>query len=333
MVLRIENVTKHFGQSKALSDVSLAVGEREFVCLLGPSGCGKTTLLRLIAGLMPMDSGRILFDGLDLTRTPARQRNFGIVFQSYSLFPGMTVAANIGYGLKIRGEAPADVRRRVAQLLDMIQLPQFADRYPWQLSGGQQQRVALARAVAVRPRLLLLDEPLSALDAKVRAELRQQIRQIQQELGIPTVMVTHDQEEALTLSDRIICMQQGQVAQEGTPRDLYCHPATKFVADFMGISNLIAIDIAARLDPALVPGASQMPAPAFLCVRPEHLRLTPGDGAQIQGVQFLGNVSRIQLIWQGLSLIAEEPGVTTWAPGDTAHLEISHDSASWITAD
>lgn len=333
MVLRIENVTKHFHQSKALNSVSMSVGEREFVCLLGPSGCGKTTLLRLIAGLIPLESGRIFLDNQDLTRTPARERNFGIVFQSYSLFPGMTVAANIGYGLKIRGEAPATMHRRVGELLEMIRMTEFADRYPWQLSGGQQQRVALARAVAVKPRLLLLDEPLSALDAKVRTDLRQQIRQIQQELGIPTVMVTHDQEEALTLSDRIVCMRQGEVAQEGTPEDLYCRPVTKFVAEFMGVSNLIAAQQASELDPELRVDRDQIPQPQFLCVRPEHVHLSKGGPAQVTSVQFLGNVSRVRVEWRGMNLTAEEHGMTAWVKGDTVAVSISPAHANWIQAD
>ncbi|MBV9558121.1 MAG: ATP-binding cassette domain-containing protein, partial [Pseudolabrys sp.] len=220
MELALEGVGKTFAGATALEDISFSVVSPDFVCLLGPSGCGKTTLLRLIAGLTEADTGTITLDGVDLSGTSARERNFGIVFQAYSLFPNMTVAENIGYGLRIRREPSGQIKRRVDELLDLIQLPQLADRYPWQLSGGQQQRVALARAVAVTPKLLLLDEPLSALDAKVRVELRSEIRALQKRLGILTIMVTHDQEEALTLADRVVCMQRGRVAQIGTPKDL-----------------------------------------------------------------------------------------------------------------
>ncbi len=226
MHLVIDQVRKTFGPVAALDNVSLSVDAGEFVCLLGPSGCGKTTLLRIIAGLLTMDSGTLTLAGRDLTLVPARQRGFGIVFQSYSLFPNMTVADNIGYGLKLRGTPREKIDARVRELLALIKLPQIADRFPWELSGGQQQRVALARAIAVEPSLLLLDEPLSALDAKVRAELREEIHDVQRRLKIPTVMVTHDQEEALTLADRIVCMSRGRIEQSGSPTDLYLRPAT-----------------------------------------------------------------------------------------------------------
>ena len=213
--------------SQRSTNVSIEIERGEFVCLLGPSGCGKTTLLRLIAGLSELNGGEILLEGAALSNLPARKRGFGIVFQSYSLFPNMTVAENIGYGLKIRGTPRSEIAQRVTELLGLVKLPQVADKFPGQLSGGQQQRIALARAIAVDPRLLLLDEPLSALDAKVRAELRGEIRQVQRSLGIPTLMVTHDQEEALALADKIICMNHGVVVQAGTPEDLYHRPATR----------------------------------------------------------------------------------------------------------
>ncbi|MDN3719661.1 ATP-binding cassette domain-containing protein [Roseibium salinum] len=252
MYLTVRNATKTFGSFTALDNVSIEIDQGEFVCLLGPSGCGKTTLLRLIAGLSELNGGEILLEGAALSDLPARKRGFGIVFQSYSLFPNMTVAENIGYGLKIRGTPWAEISRRVMELLELVKLPQVADNFPGQLSGGQQQRIALARAIAVDPRVLLLDEPLSALDAKVRAELRSEIRHVQRSLGIPTLMVTHDQEEALALADKIICMNHGVVVQAGTPEDLYHRPATRFVADFMGISNLVPTDPIRREFPDLM---------------------------------------------------------------------------------
>ena len=332
MHLQIEQVRKSFGGVTALDGVSFAVEPREFVCLLGPSGCGKTTLLRLIAGLARPDSGRILLGGCDLTRLPARHRGFGIVFQSYSLFPNMTVARNIGYGLKIRGDSSARIKARVDELLEMIQLPHLADRYPWQLSGGQQQRVALARAVAVDPKLLLLDEPLSALDAKVRSELRQEIRDLQRRLGIPTIMVTHDQEEALTLSDRIVCMQHGRIAQIGTPDELYREPANRFVADFMGVSNLIEPEVIGRWAPQLLKSCPTGPDNGQLaCIRPEDVVLVPGGtGARVSRVQFLGNVSRIHLEWSGGTLIAEQTGRAEIEEGTEMAIDFGASRCTWV---
>jgi iron(III) transport system ATP-binding protein len=320
MHLELEHIRKTFGAVLALDDISFAATAPEFVCLLGPSGCGKTTLLRLIAGLAAPDGGNMRLDGVELARIPARLRGFGIVFQAYSLFPNMTVADNIGYGLRIRG-APADaVKARVAELLDLVQLQHLAARYPFELSGGQQQRVALARAVAVDPKLLLLDEPLSALDAKVRLELRAELRDLQQRLGILTLMVTHDQEEALSLADRIVCMQAGRVAQIGTPDDLYRRPASRFVADFVGRSNLIEQETVRRLAPGLLDGAA---LGHVACVRPEDVTITPGgSGARVHQVEFLGSVSRLHLDWPGGRLIAEQPGRTPLAPGDAVAVEL-----------
>ena len=213
MSLQITDLHKSFDGQVALERIHLAVGASEFVCLLGPSGCGKTTLLRIIAGLLPADGGRITLGGRDLATLPARDRGFGIVFQSYSLFPHMTVAQNVGYGLAIRRTPPDVVQARTAELLDMVKLADYGGRYPAQLSGGQQQRVAIARALAVNPSLLLLDEPLSALDARVRADLRHELREVQRRLGIPTIMVTHDQEEALSMADRVVVMNHGAIEQ------------------------------------------------------------------------------------------------------------------------
>jgi len=331
MRLDLQGVGKTFDGVTALESISISAKAPEFVCLLGPSGCGKTTLLRLIAGLTAPDMGRICLDDTDLSQTPARERGFGIVFQAYSLFPNMTVAANVGYGLRIRGETPARIAARVTELLELIQLPHLADRYPWQLSGGQQQRVALARAVAVEPKLLLLDEPLSALDAKVRVELRSEIRALQQRLGILTIMVTHDQEEALTLADRIVCMQKGRVAQIGTPQELYHRPANRFVADFMGISNLIDLATAQSFAPALLAGRMASDG-TIACVRPEDIVLTPGTGAQVKSVQFLGHISRLLLDWPGGELIVEQPGETALAPGAQVGVGFSSGKHAWVAA-
>ncbi|WP_376843176.1 ABC transporter ATP-binding protein [Burkholderia gladioli] len=239
MHLTVSDLIKTFSGHVALERIDFDVREDEFVCLLGPSGCGKTTLLRIIAGLLDADGGKVMMGERSLLEIPARERGFGIVFQSYSLFPNMTVAQNIGYGMKIRGEPRARIEARCQELLELIRLPHLAGRYPGQLSGGQQQRVAIARAIAVDPALLLLDEPLSALDAQVRVEMRREIHDVQRRLRIPTIMVTHDQEEALTLADKIICMNHGRIEQIGSPRELYERPRTRFVASFVGTSNLL----------------------------------------------------------------------------------------------
>ncbi|WP_137042911.1 ABC transporter ATP-binding protein [Pseudolabrys sp. FHR47] len=333
MRLDLEGLGKHFEGVFALENISLSVEAPEFVCLLGPSGCGKTTLLRLIAGLTTPDEGRIMLDGADLSAVPARERGFGIVFQAYSLFPNMTVAANVGYGLRIRGVAPAKIAARVAELLELTQLPHLADRYPWQLSGGQQQRVALARAVAVEPKLLLLDEPLSALDAKVRVELRAEIRALQRRLGILTIMVTHDQEEAMSLADRIVCMQKGRIAQVGTAQELYHHPASRFVADFMGVSNLIDLKTAERYAPALLADRRSGDGD-IACVRPEDV-IVGADGpqgadARVASVQFLGNISRLVLDWPGGELIAEQPGETALQPGAEVTIGFAANKHAWV---
>ncbi len=330
MRLQLDSIAKSFGSVVALDEISFSAQAPEFICLLGPSGCGKTTLLRLLAGLEQPDHGQILLDSEDLTRIPARDRGFGIVFQAYSLFPNMTVAENIGYGLKIRGASPAEMSARIAELLDLIQLGALADRYPYQLSGGQQQRVALARAVAVRPRLLLLDEPLSALDAKVRTELRGEIRDLQQRLGILTIMVTHDQEEALTLADRIVCMRQGHIAQIGEPDELYHSPANRFVADFMGLSNLMHQEAIRRHAPALMNG-HEPARDDIACIRPEDIRMVEGaSGATVDRVQFLGNVTRLHLDWPGGSLIAEVPGRSALVPGARVGIDFSASRCAWV---
>jgi iron(III) transport system ATP-binding protein len=237
--LRITGLTKKFGEFTALSDVSLEVQESEFICFLGPSGCGKTTLLRAIAGLDIQTYGKIEQAGRDISSLPPAERDFGIVFQSYALFPNLTIERNIGFGLENLGQPAGKVRQRVEELLELVGMPEQGKKYPAQLSGGQQQRVALARAIAISPGLLLLDEPLSALDAKVRVKLRHEVKQLQHKLGITTIMVTHDQEEALTMADRIVVINNGLIEQVGTPEEIYRKPATRFVAEFIGSMNFL----------------------------------------------------------------------------------------------
>lgn len=337
MSLKIESLHKQFAGVAALDNIELQVGATEFVCLLGPSGCGKTTLLRIIAGLLSADSGRILLGEQDLATRPARERGFGIVFQSYSLFPHMTVAQNVGYGLTIRRTASAEVQQRVSQLLQTVKLAGFEQRYPAQLSGGQQQRVAIARALAVNPALLLLDEPLSALDARVRADLRLELREVQRQLGIPTLMVTHDQEEAMSMADRIVCMNQGRIEQVGSPQELYLRPRTRFVANFMGHSNLMSREQVQAHWPQLLahaPAAASDSDDLALCVRPERLQLSAQAGAagRVGQVTFLGSIQRIAVNWMGQSLLAETSSASPFAPGDAVQVDVAPQDCAWVTA-
>ncbi|TXT40574.1 MAG: iron(III) transport system ATP-binding protein [Comamonadaceae bacterium] len=331
MSLEIHDLHKSFDGQVALERITLTVGSSEFVCLLGPSGCGKTTLLRIVAGLLSADAGSITLDGRNLAALPARERGFGIVFQAYSLFAHMTVADNVGYGLRIRHTPAAQVRQRTAELLDMVSLADYGLRYPAQLSGGQQQRVAIARALAVNPALLLLDEPLSALDARVRADLRHELREVQRRLGIPTIMVTHDQEEALAMADRIVCMHGGRIAQSGTPRELYLRPSTQFVANFMGQSNLLTPEQAAQLPSSSLP--AELPASsARLCIRPERLQLsanTQGLG-RVLDATFLGSIQRVQVRWRGMDLLAETSSTQTLAPGDAVDVSCCAEDGVWV---
>ncbi len=311
---------KSFGALRVVKDFSLGIEKGEFVSFLGPSGCGKTTVLRMVAGFETPTSGAIRIDGRDVTGLPANRRKIGMVFQAYALFPNLTVADNIGFGLKVADEDKAAIAKRVAEMLELIGLPQLGNRYPFQLSGGQQQRVALARALAPRPQVLLLDEPLSALDAKIRISLREEIRRIQQELGITTVFVTHDQEEALSISDRIVVMHQGIADQVGTPFDIYNRPATRFVAEFVGTLNLVDADVVeaanGRVRLGEVPVALNRPLSArageriSLALRPETVVLGRAEGhdvvlsGRIAEVHFLGSVIRIRVMVgeQSLSL-------------------------------
>ncbi len=319
--LRIRGLCKRFGSFTALEKVDLDVLEGEFVCFLGPSGCGKTTLLRAIAGLDVQTSGTIEQAGRDISHLPPNARDFGIVFQSYALFPNLTVRANVAYGLEAIRRPRAEVEARVAELLELVGLADQAHKYPAQLSGGQQQRVALARALALRPGLLLLDEPLSALDARVRARLRGEIRDLQRRLGITTIMVTHDQEEALTMADRIVVMNRGRIEQVGTPDEVYARPATPFVADFIGRMNflpghLLAADRVevrgARLRFA-PPLAAAPGRPVTVCLRPEDVVVRDvdrGDNrltAEVGVMEFIGNhfQTTLHVTGTGLDLFAD----------------------------
>jgi iron(III) transport system ATP-binding protein len=286
----------------AVRDVSLEVAPGEFLCFLGPSGCGKTTLLRIIAGLEAPDEGRCLLGDVDLAGVPARRRNFGMVFQSYSLFPTMSARRNVAYGLECRRWDRAAVERRVGEMLALVHLREEADKAPHQLSGGQQQRVALARALAPQPGVLLLDEPLSALDAKVRESLRGEIRDLHRTLGITTIMVTHDQDEAMEMADRIVVMDRGAIAQVGTATDLYHHPATRFVAEFIGRMNVLRLDGPAGAPPALAGAPLRLPAPARVVgIRPEDVERSAGGGGAnevvgtVQKAVFLGSVTHVTL--------------------------------------
>jgi len=241
--LELVNINKAFAETHVVHDFNLSAQQGEFISFLGPSGCGKTTTLRMVAGFELPTSGTITLDNKDMTQVPPNRRNVGMVFQSYALFPNMSVADNIGYGLRVAGKPRAEIVQRVEEMLALIHLEEFGKRYPARLSGGQQQRVALARALAIHPHVLLLDEPLSALDAKIRVELRQEIRRIQRQLGITTIYVTHDQEEALSISDRIVVMNEGHIEQIGTSSEIYNFPKTEFVANFVGQLNLLPVEV------------------------------------------------------------------------------------------
>jgi putative spermidine/putrescine transport system ATP-binding protein len=324
--LELHELRRSFGPVVALQGINIELGQGEFLSLLGPSGCGKTTALRLVAGFDRPDSGRIVVDGKEVTGVSPNKRDMGMVFQAYSLFPNMTAAQNVEFGLKIRRRPGGDRRKRVEELLELVGLGHAGSRYPWQLSGGMQQRVALARALAIEPRVLLLDEPLSALDAKVRVQLREEIRRIQLELGITTLYVTHDQEEALSVSDHVAVMYGGRIEQMGTPAEMYSAPATPFVAEFIGTMN--------RLEATVVDGSSgevehggvrlvlesargrERGERVLVLVRPEALEVEAANGAPTDGNSltgevithtFLGPVTRLKVIGAGSDLIADMP--------------------------
>jgi iron(III) transport system ATP-binding protein len=336
----IERVSFGYGRTRVLEDVSLSIRKGEFFAFLGPSGSGKTTLLRLVAGFGTPDSGRILIGGRDATKEPPWARNVGLVFQSYALWPHMTVAQNVAFGLERRRVGRAERDRRVKAVLDLVGLAQFAERRPAQLSGGQQQRVAIARTLAIEPDVLLLDEPLSNLDAGLRAGVRAELVELQRRLGLTTILVTHDQEEANAAADRMAVLNEGRVLQVGAPTELYDRPADRFVAGFLGTANLVEGIVAdggfrAGALALAVPDAS--PGPATLALRPQALGLRRDGGgvpAHVVRSEFLGGHVRYTLdLGEGILLTAEEPhlrGLMPVAPGTPIGLSVDAAQASLL---
>jgi putative spermidine/putrescine transport system ATP-binding protein len=312
--LAVKGLHKRYGANTLFTDIEFHAEQGELVTLLGPSGCGKSTLLRCLAGLTEVDRGAIVLAGQDITSLPPQRRGIAMVFQSYALFPNMTVAQNVAFGLRMQRLARDEIEQRVREALTLVELQGFAQRYPHQLSGGQCQRVALARSLIVRPRLLLLDEPLSALDARIRRHLREQIRAIQQELGLTTVFVTHDQEEALTLSDRIVLMREGRIVQSGDAETLYTAPVDAFAAGFIGNYNLLSADQAGRLFGQTFQGQ--------VAIRPEAIRLGGAGGfsGRIVGHSLLGNVIRYRIATEACELNVDvlNHGPTALQPNGTA---------------
>jgi ABC-type Fe3+/spermidine/putrescine transport system ATPase subunit len=339
-VVEVRDVAKVYGALRALDGVSLAVQDGELLSLLGPSGCGKTTTLNVMAGFVPPDAGRVLIDGADVTALPAYRRGLGVVFQSYALFPHMTVAENVGFGLQERRLPRREVEARVADALALVRLPGAGGRRPRELSGGMQQRVALARALVIRPRVLLLDEPLAALDKKLREEMRAELKEIQRAVGITTVFVTHDQHEALGLSDRIAVMNGGRIEQLAPPREIYDRPATRFVADFIGATSMIegrAVDsstvvlpsgarLTVKLERLLEPGAA-----VSLLIRPERVDLG-GAGAntlpgRVSRLMYLGDHSEIWIeLGGGERLLATTRGAPGVSIGDRISVTLPPDA-------
>ncbi|CAM2969829.1 ABC transporter [Ectopseudomonas mendocina] len=296
--LHIQNLHKSYGPTRIFTDINIEIGQGQFITLLGPSGCGKSTLLRCIAGLTEVDGGQILLGGEDLVPVAPQKRGIGMVFQSYALFPNMTVQQNVAFGLRMQKVPAVEASKRVAEVLELVELNDYANRYPQQLSGGQCQRVALARSLVTRPRLLLLDEPLSALDARIRKHLREQIRAIQRELGLTTIFVTHDQEEALVLSDRIVLMNGGQIVQSGDAETLYTAPADAFAAGFIGNYNLLDADAASRL--------LLRPVNSRVAIRPEAIQIGGlGIDGTILSHSLLGNVVRYRVEARGVELLVD----------------------------
>jgi spermidine/putrescine transport system ATP-binding protein len=355
--VQLEQLKKQFGDVVAVDSVDLHMPPGEFFTLLGPSGCGKTTTLRMISGFERPTSGRILLDGSDVARVPPHKRNVNTVFQSYALFPHLDVAGNVAFGLKYLRVPKEEGRRRVAEVLDRVRLTGFAHRKPSQLSGGQQQRVALARALILAPRVLLLDEPLGALDARLRKELQVELKALQADIGVTFVFVTHDQEEALTMSDRVAVMRDGRVEQAGSPEEVYEEPSTSFVADFLGVSNLLEVDardggsddcVVRLADRALVAGSGETGArgPLKVMIRPERIRLEPQDSAgenrlpgMIERHFFRGGVYEVHVRVIGGELLrvtmANEGDASTWArePGTPVTLHLPREALRVLRPD
>ncbi|MBI3750826.1 MAG: ABC transporter ATP-binding protein [Chloroflexi bacterium] len=341
VAVAFEDLHRWYGSVHALDGLTIDIAPGELIALLGPSGCGKTTALRALGGLDEADAGRILVDGADITHVPTNKRNMGIVFQAYSLFPNMTARDNVGYGLRLRGVDPAARKRRADEALDLVGLQPQAGRYPHQMSGGQQQRVALARALAIEPKVLLLDEPLSALDAKVRRQLREEIRRIQLMLGITTLFVTHDQEEALAMGDRVGVMSAGRLEQIAAPAELYDRPKTRFVAEFVGLTNRMpgTADgdrvVVGGTSVPLLPGSAGR-GPVIALVRPENIRLTaltdgaaasagPGT-ARVVATSFLGSLGRTQVVLPDGSLVVAQTAASDSSilvPDTAVRLEVA----------
>ncbi|MDR7541805.1 MAG: ABC transporter ATP-binding protein [Armatimonadota bacterium] len=341
--ITLRGLTKRFGAVAAVQNLNLEIQEGELVTLLGPSGCGKTTTLRLIAGLEVPDAGEVLFSGRPVTALPPERRNVGIVFQSYALFPHMTVWQNVAFGLEMRRESARLIRDRVGAILDRVQLRGLGDRYPHQLSGGQQQRVALARALVMNPAVLLLDEPLANLDARLREDMRFYIRQLQREVGITTVYVTHDQAEAMVLADRIAIMRDGRLQQIGPPEEIYRRPSSAWVAEFVGLSNFIPGRVAGRENGLLVvrtaagtftcAGQAEAGADVLICVRPEALRFDDTYPNRLRGTVrervYLGNLVDYRVEAPGgLQLRVQADPSWAVAPGATVNLSFDP-SAAW----
>lgn len=336
--LRLEGLRRRFGNVEALAAFNLEVASGELVTLLGPSGCGKTTLLRIVAGFEQPDAGQVWLEGEDITKTPPNRRHMGMVFQAYSLFPNMSAEENVRFGLRLRGLSRAEQEQRLSELFRLIGLEDVRKRYPHQLSGGQQQRIALARALAPRPKVLLMDEPLSALDAQVRQTLREEIRRIQQAEKITTLFVTHDQEEALTLSDRVVVMNRGKIEQVGSPREVYLRPASAFVAGFVGVSSVLEGEwlTGNRVRTAagsliVAPGEHPVGAKVKVFLRPENLRLAKPGGEGLEGCieenVFMGSFVRVRVrLRDGQSLWIDQglEEAVQWQIGD----EVKVDNAS-----
>ncbi len=309
--VEISKLNKSFGLNHVVKDVSLEIEKGEFISLLGPSGCGKTTVLRMLAGFELPSSGQIKVEGVDMTSVATAKRGVGMVFQAYALFPNMTVADNVAFGLKVAGKPTSEIKSRVEEMLTLIKLPHLGTRYPFQLSGGQQQRVALARALAIQPRILLLDEPLSALDAKIRVSLREEIREVQRTLGITTVFVTHDQEEALSMSDRVVVMNEGSVEQLGTPLEIYNKPRTRFVASFVGTLTIMKAKIVNPMARTLTIGDQTVTSKfsphgkagdeVSIALRPEAVSLGKAKATantlkvDVTDINFLGSIMRVKM--------------------------------------